>query len=334
MHPGSRAERLERLGTRRLDVVVVGGGIVGAGTAALAASLGLDAALVDKADFASGTSSASSKLIHGGLRYLRMGDVRLVRDGLHEARALAHTVAPHLVRRQPFVLPVYDGGPYGPAAVRAALWLYRALGADRPETRRLTAEEAGELVPPLRPSGLRGAALYADARTNDARLCLANIRAAAGHGASVLNYAELVGLERDGDGLALHVVDRLHGRSATVRARTVVNAAGPWVDRVRRLEDPGAGTSVVLSKGAHLVLRCPSRWRAALTVPLDRARVAFAVPWEGVLLLGTTDEVFEGDPDGLEVTPHDERQILEEAGRALDAALLRPEAVLARFAGL
>jgi glycerol-3-phosphate dehydrogenase len=334
MHPGSRAETLERLGTRRFDVVVVGGGIVGAGTAALAAGLGLDVALLDKADFASGTSSASSKLIHGGLRYLRMGDVRLVREGLHEARALVHTVAPHLVRRQPFVLPLYEGGPYGPAAVRAALWLYRALGADGPETRRLTPAQAGELVPPLRLSGLRGAALYADARTNDARLCLANLRAAAGHGAAVANYTELVGLEPVREELVLHVVDRLHGGPVTVRARTVVNAAGPWVDRVRTLEDRDAGTSVVLSKGAHLVLRRPSRWKAALTIPVDRERVTFAVPWEGALLLGTTDEAFDGDPDGLEVSGRDERQILEEAGQALDASLLRSEAVLARFAGL
>lgn len=334
MHTGSRAETLERLGSRRYDLVVVGGGIVGAGTAALAAEHGLAVALVDKADFASGTSSASSKLIHGGLRYLRMGDVRLVREALQEARVLVHTVAPHLVRRQPFVLPIYAGGPYGPAAIRAALWLYRLLGADGPETRRLAPEEAGTLVPPLRTSGLRTAALYADAQTNDARLCLANLQAAAAHGADVVSRTEVLGLEREGAGLALEVADRLGGGAVLVRARTAVNAGGPWVDRVRRLEDPRAGTSVILSKGAHLVVRRGARWQAALTIPVDRSRVTFAVPWEGALLLGTTDEAFEGDPDEVGVSSEDERQILAEAAQALDAGVAAPDAVLARFAGL
>jgi glycerol-3-phosphate dehydrogenase len=330
-----RGRALERLAGERFDLLVVGGGIVGAGVAALAAEHGLRVALVDRADFASGTSSASSKLIHGGLRYLRLGDFRLVWEALQEARALAGTVAPHLIRPLRFLLPVYDDGPYGRAAIRSALWIYRALAGQGGEMRIVDAAEAASLVPSLRTERLRGAGLYADAQTNDARLCLANLRAAADRGAAVLNYAELVAVERAGAGrYRSNVQDRAGGGSLSVSARCVVNATGPWVDEVRRLEDPHASRSVSLSKGCHIVLPLPDGWSAALTVPVDHSRVSFALPWEGVLLLGTTDEPFDAAPDELAVTPEDELQILREAGGALMPDAILRGRVLARFAGL
>jgi glycerol-3-phosphate dehydrogenase len=159
------------------DVVVIGGGIVGAGTAALAARLGLRVALLERHDFAAGTSSASSKLVHGGLRYLRMGDVRLVREALRESGILRRHVAPHLVRDLRFVLPVYGGAAYGPLAIGAAMTAYGALALRR--TAVVSPARARRLVPPLRDEGLRAAGLYCDAQTNDARLVLANVRAAA-----------------------------------------------------------------------------------------------------------------------------------------------------------
>ena len=162
------------------DLVVVGGGIVGSATAALAARAGLRVALLERLDFGSGASSASSKLIHGGLRYLRMGDVRLVREGLAEARVLRRVVAPYLVRELEFVLPVYEGGPHGRFAVRAALGAYGLLGGRR--ARVVSAERAAALAPHLRREGLVAAGVYADAQTNDARLTLANVRAAADAG--------------------------------------------------------------------------------------------------------------------------------------------------------
>jgi glycerol-3-phosphate dehydrogenase len=330
-----RDRTLERLGTERFDTLVVGGGIVGAGVAALAAEQGLSVALVERADFASGTTSASSKLIHGGLRYLRMGDFRLVREAQHEARALADSVAPHLTRRLQFVLPVYDDGPYGRAAVRSALWIYRALAGQGQKLRIVDRAEAASLVPSLRTERLRGAGLYKDAQTNDARLCLANVRRASDRGAAVLNYGALVELEwARASGYRATVEDRVGGSSVSVAARTVVNATGPWVDELRRIEDPRSGTSMALSKGCHLVLPLPEGWSAAVTVPVDRSRVAFALPWEGVLLLGTTDEPFDARPDELVVTAADERQILREAAVALHPDAVRPDAVLARFAGL
>ena len=215
----------------------------------------------------------------------------------------------------------------------SALWLYRGL-AGGGELRIADAAEAASLVPSLRTAGLRGAGLYADAQTNDARLCLANLRAAADRGAVVLNYAEAVGLERASGEYRLHVVDRVGGAAVAVAARTVVNAAGAWVDEVRRLEDSRAGTSVVLSKGAHLVLPLPDGWDAALTIPVDKSRVTFAIPWEGVLLLGTTDDAFDASPDAVEATDEDVRQVLAEASRALAPDVTRPDAVLAGFAGL
>ena len=333
--PGWRLARLRSsaFAPNRFDLVVVGGGIVGAGVAALATELGLAVALVDRADFASGTSSASSKLIHGGLRYLRQGDLGLVREALRESRQLASTIAPHLVRPLRFLLPVYDNGPYGRVAIRSALLLYRGL-AGGGELRIADAAEAASLVPSLRTDGLRGAGLYADAQTNDARLCLANLRAAAERGAVVLNYAEAVGLERAAGEYRLHLRDRVGEAAAVASARAVVNATGPWVDGLRRLEDARAGTSVVLSKGAHLVLPLPDGWDAALTIPVDKSRVTFAVPWEGVLLIGTTDDAFDAGPDAVEVSDQDTRQVLAEAARALTPDVTRPEAVLAGFAGL
>jgi glycerol-3-phosphate dehydrogenase len=306
-----RAHALERLSSQRFDLLVIGGGIVGAGIAEAASAHGLTVALVDKGDFAGATSSASTKLIHGGLRYLRLGDVGLVRESHHERRLLMRVVAPHLVRRLPFLLPLYDDGPFRPWLVQSGIVLYSALA--RAQLHGLVpVERARRMVPELCTEELRSCALYADAWTNDGRLTLANVRAAADRGAVVLNYAEVVGL-RAGEGAEVVCDDR----ALTVRAAAVVNAAGPWVDRVRRLEDPLARSSVRLSKGVHVLVDGGGDWGAALTIPHDRTRVSFAVPWEGMLLLGTTDTPHEGEPEAAAVTDADCEQVLREAGRGV-----------------
>jgi glycerol-3-phosphate dehydrogenase len=331
----SRRERaLEELGTRRFDLLVIGGGIIGAGIANEAARAGLEVAVVDRRDFGSQTSSASSKLIHGGLRYLRLGDIRLVREAHRERRALLRVVAPHLVRRLPFLVPLYRHGPYRPATVQVGLWLYSTLARERLGG-FVRPERARRSVPALRLEDLRGCGLYADAWTHDGRLCLANVRAAADQGATVLNYAEVTALRIAGSRVTgAEVWDELGEATVTVGAKRVVNATGPWVDAVRRLEDPAASPSGRLSKGAHLLLEPGESWSAALTIPHDELRVSFAVPWEGMLLLGTTDELYEGDPDGVEATDADAEAILAEAAVAIEPELLRPERVRARFAGL
>jgi glycerol-3-phosphate dehydrogenase len=329
-----RGRALDQLAARRFDLLVIGGGIIGAGIANEAARAALAVALVDRSDFGSQTSSASSKLIHGGLRYLRFGDVRLVREAHQERRALMRVVAPHLVRRLPFLVPLYGDGPYRPRTIQLALWLYSTLAR----------EQLGGVVPPgracrsvpaLRLEGLRGCGAYADAWTHDSRLCLANVRSAADAGATVLNYAEVAALRTArGRAIGAEVRDVLGGATVSLSARAIVNATGPWVDRVRRLEDAGARPSNRLSKGAHVLVGLPEPWTAALTIPHDRVRVSFAVPWEGMLLLGTTDELYEGDPDDVAATDGDVARVFDEASRAVDPTLLRAEAVRSRFAGL
>jgi len=246
----TRPQMLEELGERRFDLLVIGGGIIGAGIAAHAARAGLSVALVEARDFGGATSSSSSKLIHGGLRYLRLGDVGLVREAHHERRVLTKVVAPHLVRRLPFLVPLYEGGPYRPAVVQSAIVVYSVLARSRLNW-LVSPARARQLVPSLRGEGLRSCALYADATTNDARLCLENVLAAAEAGACVLNGARVVGL-RSFEGRVRGADVCIDGEEIAVDARAVVNAAGPWVDQVRRLEDPSAGTSVRLSRGGQM----------------------------------------------------------------------------------
>ncbi len=327
-----RAETAERLAAGRFDLLVIGGGIVGAGIAAHAARGGLAVALVDRGDFGAATSAASSKLIHGGLRYLTMGDVGLVREAHRERRLLMDRVAPHLVRRLPFLLPVYRGGPYPPYLVHAGVTAYGALARSR-LSRPLSPERARSAVPALRTEGLRSCARYADAVTHDSRLCLANVRAAHEAGAVVANGAAVEELRIEG-GRVRGADVRLDGASVAVEARAVVNAAGPWVDEIRRLEDPGAEPSVRLSKGVHLLLDLPQSWQAALVISHDRVRVSFAVPWQGLLLLGTTDSEHDGPPGELEVTAGEVEQVLAEAATGVEAELLRPESIRSSFAGL
>jgi glycerol-3-phosphate dehydrogenase len=322
--PLDRVAAAEQLADRRFDLLVIGGGIVGAAVAEAATAHGLDVALVDRADFASATSSASSKLVHGGLRYLQMGDVRLVREAHQERRYLMNVVAPHLVERLPFLFPLYDDGPHRPIVVRTGVLLYSALARARLNG-RVSEERALGLVPQLRTSRLHSSALYADARTNDSRLTIENVRAAASRGAVVLNYAEVTAIHDDGADV------RVDGATIRIRARETVNATGPWLDHLRRLEDPAARPSIRLSKGVHVVVDGGEDWGAAVTIPQSKVRVSFAIPWEGMLLLGTTDTLHDGAPEEAIVTEEDIRTILDEASVGVDGVT---GPVRASFCGL
>ena len=316
------------------DLLVVGSGIIGAAIANEAARAGLRVALVDRGDFGGATSSASSKLIHGGLRYLRLGDIKLVREAHTERRALLRIVAPHLVRRIPFLFPVYRGGPYRPATIQAGLWTYSTLAGEKLGG-LVKPERARRSVPPLRVEGLRGCGVYQDAWTHDGRLCLSNVTAAAEAGATVLNFAEVVDLRFvAGRVKGAEVRDRLTGETVSIEAHAVVNATGPWLDTLRRLEEPGVAPYGQLSKGVHVTLPLDEPWSAALTIPHDQVRVTFAYPWEGMLLLGTTDTLYEGDPADVRATTEDVDQVLDEAGIAIEPAVLRKESVLSTYAGL
>ncbi|WP_460367053.1 glycerol-3-phosphate dehydrogenase/oxidase, partial [Actinocorallia lasiicapitis] len=298
-----------------------------------AAQAGLRVALVDGGDFAGATSSASTKLVHGGLRYLQTGNVRLVAENHRERRSLAAEVAPHLVTPRRFLVPIYSGGPHGAAKLGAGVFLYSALSAFGDGFGRvLTRAQAVRQVPALRTGGLRGAAVYTDHQMNDARVAIMTVRAAVEAGAVVLNHAKVEALRSaSGRVSGAELRDALNGAEFGVNARLVLNATGPWVDRLRALEDPGAAPSVRLSKGAHVVAKRREPWHAALTIPLDKYRVSFAVPWEDHLLLGTTDEPYEGDPADVAATGMDVAQILAEAGHAVTVS---PDDVTYAFAGL
>lgn len=327
MDPG---RTLDRLATETFDLVVIGAGIVGARVALEAAKAGANVALIDAGDFGGATSSASSKLIHGGLRYLQMYDFALVREAHRERRKLLDVLAPHLVRPLTFVLPVYRGGPHSVATIGGALLTYSALSGFRHSRARLVRRDAARrLVPSVNTEGLVAAGVYEDAQTHDSRLVLATVAGAAAAGAAVANHLAVSGLEIAGAGVSGVVAGAIR-----VRCRAVINAAGPWVDRVRRLEDPSATPVARLSKGVHLVLDRPDGWRGALTTPLEGGRVTFAVPWEGMLLLGTTDTEYEGDPAALRTEPEDVDTVLREAALALPPEVLDRDRIRFAFAGL
>ncbi|HUE29422.1 MAG TPA: FAD-dependent oxidoreductase, partial [Verrucomicrobiae bacterium] len=228
-----RRDALAALGRDTLDLLVVGGGINGAGIARDAAMRGLRVGLVERGDLASGTSSRSSKLIHGGLRYLEQGDVRLVLEAVRERERLQR-LAPHLVRPQEFLFPLYRGGPLGPLKLAAGLWAYDLLAGfwNVRRHRMLAPKAVAEAEPALLRDGLCGAGQYWDCRTDDARLVLETALSAAAEGALIVSYAEVAGFVKEG-GLIVgaRVVDRLGGGEVEARARVVVNASGPWVDR-------------------------------------------------------------------------------------------------------
>ncbi|MFE4251256.1 FAD-dependent oxidoreductase [Streptomyces sp. NPDC056910] len=332
----SRAETREQLSKAQYDLLVIGGGILGISTAWHAAQSGLRVALVDAGDFAGATSSASSKLLHGGLRYLQTGAVKLVAENHFERRAVSRQVAPHLANPLTFYLPVYKGGPHGAAKLGAGVFAYSALSAFGDGVGHLLSPaKAQQDVPELRTENLKAVAVYGDDQMNDARMALMTVRAAVDSGAVVLNHAEVTGLRfTRGRVTGADLKDRVGGEEFGVNARLVLNATGPWVDHLRAMEDPNAAPSIRLSKGAHLVLKRTSPWKAALATPIDKYRITFALPWEDMLLLGTTDEEYEGDPRDVSVTEKDTDQILDEAAFSVRDQQLKRDLITYSFAGL
>ena len=323
-----------------VDVLVIGGGITGAAIARDAALRGFRTALVEKGDFGSGTSSVSSRLIHGGLRYLEQYDFHLVLEASRERRVLLR-IAPHLVRPLPFVFPLYRGARVPLWKLRCGLWLYDLLAAFRNVRvhRWLGRKATLRLEPGLRDRDLRAAGLYYDAQTDDARLVLATMRSAAQAGAQVANYAEAVSLVKpDGHVRGATVRDLLSGDTRTVRSLIVVNACGPWVDQLRRLDEPDATPVLRLTKGAHVAVprqRLGNTHAITLTSPID-GRVMFVLPWEEAeqSYIGTTDTDEDVSPDDVRATADDVVYLLRSANAFFPQARLSPHDVVATWAGL
>ncbi|MBL8950748.1 MAG: glycerol-3-phosphate dehydrogenase/oxidase [Myxococcaceae bacterium] len=339
--PGNaaRSEALAALADRQFDLAIVGGGITGAGIARDASLRGLKVALVEKLDFAAGTSSKSSKMVHGGLRYLENGELGLVFESVNERNFLM-TRARHLVRPLPFMVASYRGDRRWLSTIDLGVWIYEALCLFRTPTGRLHEtigpRRAAELEPGLKRDGLKGCVVYADAQTDDARLTLENVLDAKANGAVVLNHARAGALLREGDrvtGVTVH--DSLGGGSVDVRAKLVVNATGPWSDEVRAL----AGSPGMLkpARGSHVVVdaqRLPVTHALMMFAPRDQ-RVVFTIPWgPGRTVIGTTDTFYEGSLDDVHADTDDVQYLLDTANKYFPDSKLVLADVLATWSGL
>jgi glycerol-3-phosphate dehydrogenase len=328
----AREAALARLADETFDVLVVGGGITGAGVALDAASRGLHTALVERRDFASGTSSKSSKMVHGGLRYLNQRDYRLVYEALRERQRLLRN-APHLVKPLPFLIPLY-GGKTIAKALNSALWMYDLTGGLRigKRHRRISPDDTIGHMPTLRREGLAAGFEYYDAQADDARLTLSIVRTAVlDHGAVAANYAGVTDLLKDGNG-------RLTGARVgqfDIRASVVVNATGVWADQVRGLDEGHNPGTLRPAKGIHLSVPWDKvRCDIAVVIPvLKDKRSIFVVPWGNRVYVGTTDTDYEGSLDLPVCTPDDVRYLLDAVNRFLTEPLSADD-VLGTWAGL
>ncbi|HVV82518.1 MAG TPA: glycerol-3-phosphate dehydrogenase/oxidase [Kofleriaceae bacterium] len=323
------------------DLVVIGGGITGAGIARDAALRGLKVALFEKSDFGSGTSSKSSKLIHGGLRYLEHGEIGLVFESVSERRVQTR-VAPHLVRPLAFLVPIYNDSKPGLEVMNLGLWIYDSLALFRAPRMHKTfrgAKAARAVEPCLRTDNLRGVIEYYDCATDDARLVLENILDAQALGADCRSYTEVVRLVRGPDNrvTAVEITDVLTGARSQVETRAVVLAAGAWTDEiVRRFELPIGRDLLRRTKGVHVVVpheRLPLTRACTLISPVD-GRVIFAIPWRGRTVVGTTDTDFTGTADDVHADAADVAYLCASANGYFPHSNLAPGDVIATWAGL
>ncbi|OIV39270.1 glycerol-3-phosphate dehydrogenase [Mangrovactinospora gilvigrisea] len=339
MGPQERALSLARMAERELDVLVVGGGVVGAGTALDAATRGLTTGVVEARDWAAGTSSRSSKLIHGGLRYLEMMDFGLVREALRERALLTQRLAPHLVRPVPFLYPL-TGRAWERAYVGSGVTLYDTMGwssgmnRGMPHHRHLTRRHALRVAPCLKKDAMVGAVQYYDAQVDDARYCMSLVRTAAAYGALVANRAEVVGFLREGERVVgARVHDLEQGGTFEVRARQVVNATGVWTDETQAMVGERGQFHVRASKGIHLVVPRDRIQSSTGLILRTEKSVLFVIPWGRHWIVGTTDTDWELDKADPAASSTDIEYLLEHVNSVLATPLTR-EDVEGVYAGL
>jgi glycerol-3-phosphate dehydrogenase len=321
---------LQRLAGSPYDLLVIGGGIVGAGVARDAALRGLRTLLVERSDFASGTSSRSSRLLHGGLRYLAQGRLGLVREASIEKMRLSR-IAPHLCQPLPFLFPSWNGSSPPLWQLSLGVCLYDRLCGGRNLGPSTTLDPAAVLaiLPGLREDGLAGATRHFDALTNDARLVIDTLRSAEAAGATVRNYTSYVSASAFADLWVCRLRDEMSGETAEVKARSIANAAGAWASGF-----PQSGVKLRLTKGAHLVIdrtRLPADEAVILT---EGQRVLFVIPWGDRIILGTTDTDYEGDPAEARTSPSDISYILDVVNGAFPGARLTIADVISTWAGV
>jgi glycerol-3-phosphate dehydrogenase len=334
----NRQTSLARFRDEEFDLAVIGGGINGAAAARDAAMRGLRVALIERGDFAGATSSRSSKLIHGGFRYLPQGQFKLVYEALRERERLRHLTAPHLVHPIQFLFPVYRRRGFNRLTMAMGLTLYDlfAWTPFKEWHSSLNAAEVRETEPALSRDGLTGGAMYFDAWADDARVTFENVLDADLHGAAVANYTAVESFGMDDAKIAsARVRDLLGGVTCEVRARKFLNAAGPWVDEIRRMDDPSSQPCVRLTKGVHLVFpRTVLPVRESLVLADERGRVVFVMPHDRYVLVGTTDTDFAGDPASVRTEINDVEYLLAVLAESLPGIKLANADVATSFAGL
>ncbi|HYK21163.1 MAG TPA: glycerol-3-phosphate dehydrogenase/oxidase [Pyrinomonadaceae bacterium] len=319
------------------DVIIIGAGINGAGIARDAAMRGLTVLLIDKADAGSGTTAASTRLIHGGLRYLEHFEFGLVRESLRERETLLK-IAPHLVKPLPITIPIYKHNKRGPATIRAGMILYDllSLGKSLPRHRMLSRAETLKRWPGLNPEDLLGSALYCDAQVEFVEeLVLENVLDARKHGAEVLTHAPVTNLLAEGDVVSGAEFES-EGKSHFARGKVIVNATGPWIDRLLARAPVESPQLIGGTKGSHIVIP-PFRVAPANAIYLEAQsdrRPIFIVPWKGNYLIGTTDVRFEGDPDEVRCEMWEIDYLLAETNLAFPQARLTHDSVLFTYSGV
>ncbi|RFU67656.1 glycerol-3-phosphate dehydrogenase/oxidase [Peribacillus saganii] len=332
-----RNEQIEHLKKEKFDVVVIGGGITGAGIALDAASRGLKVALVEMQDFASGTSSRSTKLVHGGLRYLKQLEVKLVAE-VGKERAIVFENGPHVTTPEWMLLPLHKGGTFGKFSTSMGLRVYDFLaGVKRSERRRmLDAAETLLREPLLKKSGLKGGGLYVEYRTDDARLTIEVMKAAVNKGAIPLNYTKVEKLlYQNGKAAGVQAEDLLSGTKFNIFGRKIINAAGAWVDFIREKDDSKTGKTLKLSKGVHIVIdqsRFPLRQAVYFDTP--DGRMIFAIPRNGKAYVGTTDTFYDGDPAIPAMTAAERDYLLEAIHYMFPEAAIAPNDIESSWAGV
>lgn len=333
----TRSEKLNQLSLEHWDLLVIGGGITGAGIALDAASRGLKTALVEKGDFASGTSSKSTKLVHGGLRYLKQLEFALVSEVGRE-RAIVHKNAPHLVIPEKMLMPLVKGGTYGRLSSSFGLEVYDILANVRKEDRRhmLSKEETLVIEPLLKESTLLGSGYYSEYRTDDARLTIELIKAAQRKGALCINYCQVNSLTRaDSKINGSLVMDHIGGCTLFVKAKYVVNACGPWVDHIRKMNDSLTKKRLHLTKGVHIVLpheKLPVKHSIYFDVP--DGRMIFTIPRGRTTYIGTTDTDYQGNLDEILTTREDAQYLIDAVNATFPGIRLTIADVESSWAGI
>jgi len=332
-----RSKAIQKLRDTNFDVLVIGGGITGAGIALDAASRGLSVALIEKGDYASGTSSKSTKLIHGGLRYLKQLDVALVRE-VGQERANVHRLAPHLVQPEKMLIPIIKDGQMGKLTTNVALWVYdfvAGVGGDD-KRRMLSRDETMASEPMLRDEWVEGGAIYAEYRTDDARLTIENMKTASALGAVTANYVMADELLYEGKkAIGVKARNALSNEAFDIRASVVVSAAGPWVDLIRKKDKSLTAKRIFHAKGVHLVVpheRFPVK--QSIYFDLPDGRMCFAIPRDRSTYFGTTDTPFKKDPDHVGITAEDVTYLLEGVNNMFEGLNLQASEIESSWAGL